>query len=137
MGVMLRPDSILLSPRWGWVAVLAGLLHAGCAEEAATPPLLEIPYITAETRDVTIPLDIVGETIGSTDVTIRARVDGFLDGIHFNEGSFVAKGDLLYTIDPQPFEAKMAQAQATLAQAQTALVKTQSDLERIRPLAEM
>jgi membrane fusion protein (multidrug efflux system) len=86
---------------------------------------------------VAIPLDVVGETMGSTDVTIRARVDGFLDGLHFQEGEFVDQGQLLYTIDPQPFDAKLAQAMASMAQANTSLTKTRSDLNRIRPLAEM
>jgi membrane fusion protein (multidrug efflux system) len=90
-----------------------------------------------EAQDVAIPLDVVGETMGSTDVTIRARVDGFIDGIHFREGEFVDQGQLLYTLDPQPFEAKLAQAMASVAQAQTNLTKTKSDLDRIRPLAEM
>ncbi len=110
---------------------------AGCEQEQAGPPPLEIPYITIEATDVTLPLEVVGETMGSTDVTIRARVDGFLDGIHFQEGEFVDEDDLLYTIDPQPFEAKLAQARAALAQANTSFAKTQSDLDRIRPLAEM
>lgn len=113
-------------------------LLSGC--ESKTPPpatVMEVPVVTVATRDVSIPLDIIGETIGSTDVTIRARVDGFLDGIHFKEGTFVDKGALLYTIDPQPFQAKVAQANAMLAQARTSLVKTKSDLDRIRPLAEM
>src|SRR5690606_25230800 len=82
-------------------------------------------------------LDVIGETVGSTDVTIRARVDGFLDGIHFKEGTFVDKGALLHSIDPQPFQAKVAQANAMLAQARTSLVKTKADLDRIRPLAEI
>lgn len=114
------------------------ILLIGC--ERKEPPavaLLKIPFVTVAAQDVKVPLDVVGETIGSTDVTIRARVDGFLDGIHFREGTFVEKGGLLYTIDPQPFQAKVAQAQATLAQARTNLVKTKSDLERIRPLAKM
>ncbi len=113
-------------------------LLAGC--ESKTPPpanVMEVPVVTVATRDVRIPLDVIGETIGSTDVTIRARVDGFLDGIHFKEGTFVDKGALLYTIDPQPFQAKVAQAQAVLAQARTSLVKTKADLDRIRPLAEI
>jgi len=110
---------------------------SGCSEPPPAPPPLEIPFITVETRDVTIPIEVVGETIGSIDVSIRSRVNGFLDGLHFEEGSFVSKGDLLYTIDPQPFEAKLAQAQAGYAQAQTGLAKTQADLDRIRPLAEM
>ena len=120
----------------GLILALAQTLLGGCDSKA--PPaatLMEVPIVTAVANDVSVPLDLIGETIGSTDVTIRARVDGFLDGIHFKEGTFVDKGALLYTIDPQPFQAKVAQAQAGLAQARTSLVKTKSDLDRIRPLA--
>jgi len=70
-------------------------------------------------------------------VPIRARVEGFLESINFREGTFVKKGDLLYTIDAQPFEAKLVEAQSKLAAAQTQHVKAESDLARIRPLAEM
>ncbi len=122
----------------GIAFALVQLLLAGCGREA--PPaaaMLEVPIVTVAARDVSIPLDLIGETVGSTDVTIRARVDGFLDGIHFKEGTFVDKGALLYTIDPQPLQAKLAQARAMQAQAQTSLVKTKSDLDRIRPLAAM
>ena len=113
-------------------------LLGGCEQKKAPPAAtMEVPFVTVATRDVNIPLDLIGETTGSTDVSIRARVDGFLDGIHFKEGTFVNKGDLLYTIDPQPFQAKVAQAQAMLAQARTSLTKTKSDLDRIRPLAQI
>jgi membrane fusion protein (multidrug efflux system) len=64
-------------------------------------------------------------------------VDGFLDAIHFQEGRFVDQGDLLYSIDPRPFETKVMEAKGGLAEANTALAKTRSDLDRIRPLAEM
>jgi membrane fusion protein (multidrug efflux system) len=57
--------------------------------------------------------------------------------MEFEEGTFVKKGDLLYTIDAQPFQAKVVEAQSQLAAAQTTHAKSQSDLERIRPLAEM
>ncbi|SFP62029.1 membrane fusion protein, multidrug efflux system [Pseudomonas borbori] len=114
------------------------MVLSGCEPKQPPPPaVLEIPFVTVDAQDVSIPLDVIGETIGSTDVTIRARVDGFLDGIHFKEGTFVDQGALLYTIDPQPFQAKVAQAQAMQAQAQTSLVKAKSDLNRIRPLAEI
>ena len=122
--------------RWGWTLSLVIVLGA-CDNEAPPPPPLEIPFVVVESRNVSIPIDIVGEIRGSRDVTIRARVEGFLDGIHFDEGTFVDEGDLLYTIDAQPFEAKLAQANALLAEARTGLAKAQSDLGRIRPLAEM
>jgi membrane fusion protein (multidrug efflux system) len=117
--------------------LVLGATLAGCGEERQAPPPLDIPYVVAEARNVAIPMEVVGETMGSTDVAIRARVDGFLDGIHFREGDFVAKDQILYTIDPQPFEAQLAQARAAVAQATTTLTKASSDLERIRPLAEM
>lgn len=114
------------------------LLLSGCDADKPPPAaLMEVPFITTATQNVNVPLDVIGETIGSTDVTIRARVDGFLDGMHFKEGTFVDKGTLLYTIDPQPLQAKLAQAQAVLAQARTSQVKTKADLDRIRPLAAM
>jgi multidrug efflux pump subunit AcrA (membrane-fusion protein) len=122
--------------RAGALLLLVGA-STGCQDEIGVPALLEIPYVTAETQNVKIPIDVVGETKGSTDVTIRARVDGVLDGMHFEEGEFVGEGDLLYTLDPQPFEAKLAGARAQLAQANTTLAKTSSNLDRIRPLAEM
>ena len=122
----------------GMAFALVQVLLGGCGrEEPPAAALPEVPIVTVAARDVSIPLDVIGETIGSSDVTIRARVDGFLEGIHFKEGTFVDKGALLYTIDPQPLQAKLAQAQAMLAQARTSLVKTRSDLARIRPLAEM
>ncbi len=122
----------------GLAFALLQVLLGGCDSKEKPPAaVLEIPFVTVVAQDVSIPIDVVGETIGSTDVTIRARVDGFLDGMHFKEGTFVDKGALLYTIDPQPFQAKLAQANAMLAQARTSQVKTRSDLDRIRPLAAM
>jgi len=79
--------------------------------------------------------EFVGQTYGLFDISIQARVDGFLEGIHFEEGRRVRKGQLLYTIDPQPFEAKVAGSMGQLAEAHTMLVKAESDLVRLKPLA--
>ena len=57
--------------------------------------------------------------------------------MNFQEGGFVKKGDLLYTIDPQPFQAKLVEAQSQLAASKTTLAKSEADLRRIKPLAEM
>ena len=59
-------------------------------------------------KDVPIYLELVGATLGSEDVEIRARVEGYLAAVNFTEGSFVKKGQLLYKIDPQQLEAALA-----------------------------
>lgn len=118
---------------------LVATLAAGCGgEEDAVPvPALPVDVVLAERRDVPLSLEMVGTTRGTQDVPIRARVEGFLETINFQEGRFVKKGDLLYTIDPEPFAAKLVEARSQLAAAQTTLAKADADLNRIRPLAEM
>jgi len=80
---------------------------------------------------------MVGETLGSADIPIRARVEGELTGMFFTEGRAVEAGQLLYTIDPEPFESEVVEARGSLAEARTRLAKAKADLDRIRPLAEM
>ena len=106
-------------------------------ESADQAPALEVLVTQSERRDVPLTLDMVGTTLGMQDVPIRARVEGFLETMEFQEGTFVKKGDQLYSIDPQPFQAKLVEAQSQLAAALTGQAKAQADLERIRPLAEM
>ncbi|MEE8340361.1 MAG: efflux RND transporter periplasmic adaptor subunit [Xanthomonadales bacterium] len=106
-------------------------------ESAVQTPVLEVVVSESMRRDVPLTLDMVGTTLGMQDVPIRARVEGFLESMEFQEGTFVRKGDQLYTIDPQPFQAKLVEAQSKLAASRTTLAKAKADLERIRPLAEM
>ena len=80
---------------------------------------------------------MVGQTLGSVDIPIRARVEGVLESINFVEGRAVEKDHLLYTIDPRPFHSKVVEAKGRLAEARTMLAKSRADLGRIRPLAEM
>jgi len=87
-------------------------------------------------QEVPIYREFVGQVYGFKDITIRARVEGFLEGIHFEEGSRVEKGALLYTLESQPFETEVAAKMSMVAEAKTVLAKAVSDLNRIRPLAE-
>lgn len=135
-------SSLVVLRYWRSLCVFFSLcflfIVSGCSEaEKPTPPMLEIPVVDVIQRDQPIEVDIVGETKGSSDIPIRARVDGFLVSQNFNEGGNVKKGQLLYTIDPIPYEAKVIEAEGNLAAAKTELVKSKSDLDRYRPLAEI
>jgi membrane fusion protein (multidrug efflux system) len=142
---MLDPEDALLEQqyhpfrlRFLTVTCLLAACLAGCGEaEPPAPPVLDIPVVEVIQQDVPIYLEVVGTTMGSVDIPIRARVEGFLDSMDFEEGREVEKDSLLYTIDPRPFEAKVVEAKGYLAEARTMLAKAKSDLARIRPLAEM
>jgi len=114
--------------------VVAGV---GCSKkEAPPPPPPEVLVAEVVQRDVPIYIELVGSTLGSEDVEIRSRVEGYLVSINFTEGSLVRKGQLLYKIDPQPFLVAIDQAKANLATAQAGLEKTNNDVARYKPLFE-
>jgi len=109
----------------------------GCSKkEAPPPPPPEVQVAAVVQKDVPIYIELVGATLGSEDVEIRARAEGYLAAVSFTEGSFVKRGQLLYKIDPQPFEAALSQAQANLSTARARLEKTNNDVARYKPLAE-
>lgn len=113
------------------------LLCISCSQEEkaeSVPP--DIPVFQTTGQEVPIYMEFVGQVYGFKDIAIRARVEGFLEGIHFDEGSRLNKGALLYTLESQPFEAEVAEKMSMVAEAKTALAKAVSDLNRIRPLAE-
>ena len=85
-------------------------------------------------KDVPVYLELVGQTAGSQDVEIRARVEGFLETVNFREGSFVGAGTLLYRIDRKPLEAILAAARADQATAEARLDRADNDVKRYTPL---
>jgi membrane fusion protein (multidrug efflux system) len=111
-------------------------MAAGCQEKTAPPPAAppEVVVTPVVQQDVPIQMELVGQTKGSADVDIRARVEGFLEDVAFTEGSVVKKGQVLYRIDTKPFEASLANAQADMATAQARLAKATNDVNRYRPL---
>jgi len=81
------------------------LMAAGCKEKGGgevLPPSVKV--VEVQQVDVPVEQEFVGQIYGLYDISIRSRVEGFLEGIHFEEGRRVSKGQLLYTIDPQPFD---------------------------------
>ncbi len=119
-------------------AVLAGCvaaLHAGCGKkQPPPPPPPEVKAAVVLQKNVPIFIEAIGQTRGSTEIEVRARVEGFLETVNFKEGTPVRKGQLLYTIDPKPFEANLAQAKGTLAQAEADLARAHQDVVRYEPL---
>ena len=110
-------------------------IGVGCSKKEAPPPSSpEVQVSEVVRKDVPIYIELVGATLGSEDIEIRPRVEGYLVSMNFTEGSFVKKGQLLYRIDPQPLEAALAEARADLATAQARLEKTNNDVARYKPL---
>jgi membrane fusion protein (multidrug efflux system) len=111
-------------------------LAVGCAEkkEAPPPPPPGVKVATVLQRDVPIYVEAIGQTRGSTEIEVRARVEGFLQTVNFQEGNPVRKGQLLYTIDPRPLEAVLAQAKGALAQTEAELARAKQDVARYEPL---
>src|SRR6266850_798427 len=117
------------------VAMAAGFSGGCTTPPAVVPPPPEVYVAGVIEKDVPVYLDLVGQTEGFQDVEIRARVEGFLEIVNFQEGSFVRKGDLLYRIDQKPLQAVLAAARAGKAMALAALDKTNNDVARYTPLA--
>lgn len=118
----------------GFGAVL-GVNHSKSAAAETAPPPPEVMVAAVEQRDLPIEREWVGTLDGMVNASIKAEVTGYLQRQEYAEGSFVHKGQLLFEIDPRPFQAaadqakgQLAQAQAQLAQAQAGLVQAQSQL---------
>jgi membrane fusion protein (multidrug efflux system) len=111
------------------------MAFCSCKEEAPPPPPPpDVKVAEVLTRDVPVYVEAIGQTRGNTEIEIRARVEGFLETVNFTEGTFVSRGQLLYTIDPRPFEASLSQAKANLAQAEAELARAHQDVVRFEPL---
>jgi RND family efflux transporter MFP subunit len=104
------------------------------SEHAEAPPPPEVLVTQVVKADVPIVRQWVGTLNGSDNADIRARVNGYLQKRNYQEGRFVKEGDLLFEIDPRPFEAALAQAKSDLAQAQAIQAATEADFQRSQEL---
>ena len=115
-------------------------VFVACSEKEAPrkgPPPTDVSVVITKAQDVPLYVEFVGEIHGMKDIAIRARVEGFLEEIHFQEGSEIEKGTLLYTQESRSFEENVAAKMSKVAEEKTMLAKATGDLDRIRPLAEM
>jgi membrane fusion protein (multidrug efflux system) len=138
----------------GVLALVAVVLffagHSGAQPKAKTPaaPVVEVALV--DQRDVPIYGEWIGTLAGQVNADIKAQVTGYLLTLNYKEGSYVTKGQLLFEIDPRPFQAvldqvkgQLAQSQAQLAQDEAQLataeanqLKSQLDVEKYGPLAK-
>jgi membrane fusion protein (multidrug efflux system) len=113
-------------------------LWSSCKKEVAPEVKpLEISVVKVLQQDVRLESEFTGQTFGQSDIQINPRVDGVIESLNFKEGSLVTKGQLLYTIDPLPFQAKVNEAEGSLAEVEARLAKTKSDYDMMVPLAKM
>jgi membrane fusion protein (multidrug efflux system) len=113
------------------------MFAAGCAkEEKAAPQAPEVAVVDVVQKDVPIQSEWIGTIDGMVNATIRAQVSGYLIKQNYKEGSLVKKDDVLFEIDPRPFQAALDQAQAELARSQARWDTAKANLARIRPLAK-
>jgi len=122
-----------------WTGIAASLLLAGCGGGGAppAPPPPQVSVATPLEREVVDWDDYTGRFVAPQDVELRARVNGVITAIHFRDGQDVARGQRLFTIDPRPYLATLAQAQAQAARASAALTNARQVTARSRKLAEV
>lgn len=110
---------------------MAGCKHdsAKTAKMPARPPA-RVTTAAAFTQDVPVYLDEIGRIVATESVSIVPQVGGKIIAVHFKDGAFVHKGDLLFEIDPRPFQAELASAKAELEQNQAMLNLARGELER-------
>jgi membrane fusion protein, multidrug efflux system len=140
----LSPMSLLHAQRWkgrdrvlAVALAIAAAVLPGCQEkhEAPAAPPPDVLVAPVEQKDVPIYSEWVGTTDGSINAQIRARVQGYLQAQKYTEGSLARAGDLMFTIDPRPYQAALDQAKGELEQAAAVLTKAQQDVARYSPLA--
>lgn len=119
-----------------WGLILLVSLFSGCQKKDPPQAVMmpEVSVIKIEPRDTPLVVEFVGQTQSSHQVEIRARVNGFLDKREYTEGSPVKVGQLMFKMDPKPFQAQLDAAQGALEQQQARLKTARSNLARVKPL---
>jgi membrane fusion protein (multidrug efflux system) len=120
--------------------IAAAALVAACGPSSqggfhGFPPA-QVTTLTMQPRSVPVSYEYVGQTTGSKEVEVRARVTGILERRLFTEGGWVKAGQSLFIIDPKPLEAQAAAAEAEVARVRAQLTQAEREVARLKPLAE-
>lgn len=130
---IVRAVALLLAA--AFVAGLAGCERAGSQPNGGMPSP-EVNAITVAPRSVPATFEYTGQTAGSREVEVRARVTGILLKRNYVEGARVTAGQSLFTIDPAPYRAALARAEADVASAEARVAQTRRNATRLKPLFE-
>jgi multidrug efflux system membrane fusion protein len=114
------------------------LACGGCSKKqiSVPPPAVPVHITQVVTRDAPVFIEALAHVDSITSIDIRSRIEGELVGIYFQQGQEVKKGDLLFTIDPKPYEAALKQAEATLEQNLANLALAEEKVKRYKSLAK-
>jgi membrane fusion protein, multidrug efflux system len=114
-----------------WTVLLPVVLTAGCTTKTAqtAPPIMAAPVRVAKASQRSVPIDLtaIGTGEAYSTVSIKSQVNAELEQVHFQQGDFVTKGELLFTLDARPFQAAVSQAEAAAAKD-----KAQFDLDKVQ-----
>ena len=117
------------------LAALSALLLVACGkDEGGAPPPPEVSVSQPVAREIGDYFVTTGQVAAVESVDVRSRVSGYLVGIHFEDGTEVKQGDLLFEIDPRPYEATLEQAEANLARWEAERRKAEADVARTQKL---
>lgn len=128
----------LFKPRvqiWLILPLLALTLSA--CKKATEKPVAPVPEVVVQTivpRDTPLSMDIVSELKAFREVELRPRVSGLVTQQHFQPGKKVKEGELMFSIDPRPYDEAIIDAQAKLAESEAVLARARQDVERYKPL---
>lgn len=125
----IAPRTVVLS-----AIAIAGLLATACSDTPQPPPPPTVTVASAVERDVTDWDEFTGHFEAVDAVDIRPRVSGYVQRVGFVEGALVQQGDALFVIDPRPYEAEVARAEALLEQARTRKELAEMELARAQKL---
>ncbi|MEZ5577085.1 MAG: efflux RND transporter periplasmic adaptor subunit [Candidatus Competibacteraceae bacterium] len=120
------------------LALLSVFSFSALAQQpaATTRPPTPVSVVEVKPENTPATFEFTGKTASSRQVEINARVEGYLDKIAYEEGSLVKTGQLLFQLDPKPFQAALDNAKAVLAQQEALLTRARQTLARVRPLAK-
>src|SRR5215217_3069357 len=118
-------------------AIMATVLY-GCSQptEAQAPPAPAVTVAVPLVQTIQDWDEFTGRFEATQSVEVRARVGGYVSAVHFRDGDYVRRGQLLFTLDPRPAQAALASARAQLAQAQAQLGLARSEFARSETLVE-